>query len=320
MTNPQTTGTAGTGTAIVPVHQRQAVLVQPPDAMTMAQQFYESKFFSDIKSAAQALVKIEYGRELGIGPAAAMLGVHIIKDKPSPSAGLMAALIKGSGKYDYKVKRWDNEACVLTFVENGKVVGESSFTMQDAVTAGATTGTNSHTWKAYPRNMLFARALSNGARVYCPDVFLGPVYVAEELGVAVNEDGEILDVTPAAQLQQPTEPRPIRAVESPQQQGIRRQDLRKKAGEHLKRLELSRPDQVDLMLALTRGVHAEELSDGGFAAFVADVLQIQTQDEAREIITEYRGVRALQSIDDTYYGEPEPEREPLLETLADANG
>src|SRR5688572_29930764 len=102
-------------TAIVPSQQRQVAAVQPPDAMTMAQQFFKSGFFSDIRDASQALVKIEYGRELGVGPAAAMLGVHIIQGKPSPSAGLMAALIKGSEKYNYAVKKWTNEACVLTF-------------------------------------------------------------------------------------------------------------------------------------------------------------------------------------------------------------
>jgi hypothetical protein len=30
--------------------------------------------------------------------------------------------------------------------------------------------------------MLYARALSNGAKWYCPDVFGGPIYTPDELG------------------------------------------------------------------------------------------------------------------------------------------
>lgn len=45
----------------------------------------------------------------------------------------------------------------------------------------------------YPQNMLFARAISSGVRRYCPDVFNGNlVYVPEELGAQVDEDGEIV--------------------------------------------------------------------------------------------------------------------------------
>ena len=62
--------------------------------------------------------------------------------------------------------------------------------------------------------MLYARALSNGARWFCPDVLNGsPIYTPEELGANVNEDGEVIDlpatdiksdpnsVTPPAQKQ-----------------------------------------------------------------------------------------------------------------------
>jgi hypothetical protein len=37
----------------------------------------------------------------------------------------------------------------------------------------------------------FARAISSGVRLYCPDVFNGNlVYVPEEMGAQVDEDGE----------------------------------------------------------------------------------------------------------------------------------
>ncbi|RDT44717.1 hypothetical protein DXF87_27490, partial [Enterobacter roggenkampii] len=41
----------------------------------------------------------------------------------------------------------------------------------------------------FPKNMLFARAMSNGVKWFTPDVFSGPVYTPEELGgVQITED------------------------------------------------------------------------------------------------------------------------------------
>jgi len=44
-----------------------------------------------------------------------------------------------------------------------------------------------------PLNMLFARAISNGVRFHCPDVFMGAVYTPDELGAKVNENEEVID-------------------------------------------------------------------------------------------------------------------------------
>src|SRR5689334_9681487 len=64
----------------------------------------QSGFFADAGQAAQAVVKIQYGFELGIPPIAAMQGIHVIKNKLAISAGMMAALVKKSGRYDYRAK------------------------------------------------------------------------------------------------------------------------------------------------------------------------------------------------------------------------
>jgi hypothetical protein len=69
----------------------------------------------------------------------------------------------------------------------GQTIGVSSFTMEDAKRAGLSGGDN---WKKYPRNMLFARAMSNGAKWYCPDVFGGPVYTPDELEPRAKFDPE----------------------------------------------------------------------------------------------------------------------------------
>lgn len=160
-----------------------------------AKEFSASGYFKDARDAAQALVKVQAGRELGIPPVAAMTGIHIVEGKVSLGANLIAAQIKGSGKYRYRIKEHTAEACVIEFFERigdkWESLGESSFTMADAKAAGLA-GRN--VWKSYPKNMLFARAISNGARFHCPDVFTMPVYTPEEMGATVNGDGEILDV------------------------------------------------------------------------------------------------------------------------------
>lgn len=43
-------------------------------------------------------------------------------------------------------------------------------------------------WKRYPENMLFARAISDAVKFFCPDVFNTAVYVADEFDVEVDEN------------------------------------------------------------------------------------------------------------------------------------
>lgn len=147
-----------------------------------------SGYFKDAKDAAQAMVKVQYGLELGIGPVVAMTSIHIVEGKPSLSAGLISSRVKASGKYDYRVITLDNSQCHLQFSEGGRVLGDSVFTIEDARGAGLA---GRGVWKSYARNMLFARAMSNGARWYCSDVFSGAVYTPDEIsGGALADEPE----------------------------------------------------------------------------------------------------------------------------------
>jgi hypothetical protein len=167
------------------------------DIFRIGETLAKSGYFADAKDVAQCVVKVLAGRELGIPPVAAMTGVYIIQGKPSLSANLMAAIIKRSGKYNYRVVQMDAQVCEIEFFEQGASIGKSAFSLQDAKVAGALDGKNKHTWAAFPRNMLFARALSNGARWYTPDIFSGPIYTPEELDARVSSEGIPEAVTPA---------------------------------------------------------------------------------------------------------------------------
>ena len=146
-----------------------------PDVMALGKAFAESGMFPDIKSAAQAIVKIQAGAEIGIKPFQSMAGIHIISGKPTIGAGLMAAMVKSSGKYDYKVIEQTDKICVIQFYEGPVTIGTSTFSIDDAKKA------QTKNIDKFPRNMLFARAMSNGVKWYTPDVFAGPVYVPEEM-------------------------------------------------------------------------------------------------------------------------------------------
>jgi len=162
------------------------------EIITLSKLFAESGLFSADnarQSAAQLAVKILAGQELGFTPFAAANGMQIIKGKCAPSANLMAALVKASGRYNYRVTEMTDAKVSIDFFEQGKPVGTSTFTAQDAAKAGT------QNMQKFARNMLFARAISNGVRWYCPDLSNGvAMYTPEELGATVDyETGEILE-------------------------------------------------------------------------------------------------------------------------------
>lgn len=170
-------------------------------AADLARTFASSGFFSDARDAGKALVKIIAGAEIGMSPFQAMSGLHVIEGKVELSANLMARMVKASPKYDYRVRENTTEECSIEFFEivDGKSepIGTSTYTMAQAKTAGISHGRSGlkANWKAFPAAMLFARALSQGVRMFCPDAVSqgAPVYVTGEIsGREVDLDGNPL--------------------------------------------------------------------------------------------------------------------------------
>ena len=156
------------------------------DLLSFGKVMVESGMFPDVKSQAQAVVKIVAGRELGLAPLYSLRKIYVINGQVTLSADAMASLIKRSGEYDYQVLKLDDSGCSVQFTKGGQPCGPpSTFTADDAKTAGLAGGN----WVKFRRNMMFARALSNGARWYCPHI-IGGTYTPDELGGSVNEDGE----------------------------------------------------------------------------------------------------------------------------------
>jgi len=188
-----------TDTALVPAQQSLA------ETVSLAEILAKSGFFEDSREAAQAVVKVLAGRELGFGPIASMTGIFIVKGRVTLGANLMAAAVKRSGRYDFRVAGLDEQRCTIDFVSTstGEILGRSEFTLADAQRARLAGGDN---WKMHPRNMLFARAMSNGVKWYCPDVFGGPLYTPDELGAQVDADGDVVEVPADEGRPVPTSP------------------------------------------------------------------------------------------------------------------
>ena len=150
------------------------------EPMAMGDIFAQSGLFPDIKTKAQAAVKILAGKELGLSPFESMKNLYLVNGKLAIQSNALASLVKTNPKYDYKVEVITNEECKISFWEikgdTKTEIGVSEFTFKDAAKAGLA---NKDNWKNFPRNMLFARALANGVRFYCPDAACG-WHIAEE--------------------------------------------------------------------------------------------------------------------------------------------
>jgi hypothetical protein len=151
----------------------------------IAEVFVKSGIFDDVKDIAKAIVKVMAGKEIGLSPLESMMNLYIVKNRIAANSKVVSSLIKKSTKYDYVIDKLDEEECTVSIwqifknaTDTAKEIGKSTFTKKDAARAGLI---NKDNWKNYPRNMLFARAIANAARWYCPDVYCG--YVEEELDI-----------------------------------------------------------------------------------------------------------------------------------------
>lgn len=180
-------------TALAVIQPDELDTIQRTGRMLAASGYFDGKG-EGTQAVAMMATKILAGREIGIGPFASVNGIHIIQGKPSIGANLLASAVKGSGRYDYRVREMTDKVCRIEFLQKTQSgwesLGVSEFTADEARKAGT------KNMDKFPKNMLFARAMSNGVRFFVPDVFNGnAVYVPEELGAEVNENGEPITAT-----------------------------------------------------------------------------------------------------------------------------
>jgi hypothetical protein len=253
------------------------------DPIKLGEVLAASGYFEDAADAAKAAVKVMAGQELGFGPIASMTGVHIIEGKPSVGANLLAALVKRSKTYRYEVRTLTDQECSIAIFEKrgGKWVElspTSDFSIKDAERIKFRSKgnwrslTEKANWRFYPRNMLFARALSNAVTFHCPDLTSGaPIYTPDELGAEVDgATGEIVD---AAAREPEPESQPERAaITAEQAEGLEAMVdkagltphlsmwLRGKGAESVG--QLTAEEGFELLSWARQGAESEDESDG----------------------------------------------------------
>lgn len=211
-------------------------------AASMAEKIEYCKLMSDSgllpdsyrRQPANVLYAVEYGETLGISAMAAINGVHVIKGKPTASAGLISALVRRAGHklrvgyiaatmtgwaeivrsddpgYTFR-SEWDlrrAELADLCKVQNGMPVAVSS---KGEILP----------WQKFFPSMVKARAITEVSRDACEEVLFGLHYTPEELGAQVDEDGMPFVVQAAAEFATP-----------PQQPVDRRDQVVASAGQH----------------------------------------------------------------------------------------
>ena len=145
------------------------------EPMALSEVFVKSGMFPDVKSQAQGVVKILAGKELGLTPFQAMGGLYFVNGRIGIQANIVSGLIKKSKRYDYSIIKLTAETCEIDFFDmtspaEPKLLGRSIFGKTEAARAGLI---NKDNYKSYPDSMFYARAISQGAKRYCPDALMG---------------------------------------------------------------------------------------------------------------------------------------------------
>lgn len=106
--------------------------------------------------------------------------VSFISGRPVIDATMQRALAMRAG-YEIAIEVGE-DAATCTLSKDGKEVGSSEYTMQDAQVAGLTSKDN---WKKNPKAMLVARATAQTMRWHAPDVMVG-VFTEDEIDDPVD--------------------------------------------------------------------------------------------------------------------------------------
>lgn len=166
-------------------------------------------------TTAQVTAVIVSGRELGLGPMAALRSIDVINGTPALRAVTLRAILLAHGHDIWVEEATNNRATVAGQRAGSDRVQSITWTMDDAKKRGLDGKPN---WRKMPRNMLVARATGDVARLVAADALLGIPYTVEELedGVtgATATGAAVDDGQPAAPARRTRRP-PRAAVTAP---------------------------------------------------------------------------------------------------------
>jgi hypothetical protein len=172
-----------TSTAIVPADQRgTAISYNVSDISRMGEIVAQSGLFG-IKTPQQAAALMLVAQAEGRHPASVAMDYHVIQGRPALKSERMLARFQACGGRIQWTSHTDQKvAAKFSHPQGGEV--EIDWTMERAKAANLTGKEN---WRAYPRQMLRARVISEGVRA-CFPAACGGAYTPEEVQDFVPAD------------------------------------------------------------------------------------------------------------------------------------
>lgn len=163
------------------------------DIKNMAQVLLSSNFLpKSVDTAQKAVAIMLMSRELGVGPMEGFSKISVIQGKPSVGPELMKAMVhKKLPKAIFRLKHSDFASATFSAARPGDEPVDFTYTIEEAAAMGLT---NKDNWKKMPATMLRWRCVSLVCRVVFPDCISGISYTPEELGAAVNDAGEVIEI------------------------------------------------------------------------------------------------------------------------------
>ena len=167
------------------------------DLARMSTAVAKSGMFRDGRNALtppQVAVKLMFAMAMGFEPISGLTGVDIIEGNPTPNGHFWAAALESHPDYDYDVEEHTAERCTIAFFRRRdgewRRRGSITWTIEEDAKRAQLAGKDN--WKKYPRAMLWNRAMTEGGKAYCPQLFGGVrAYVPEEMGVTAATPEEV---------------------------------------------------------------------------------------------------------------------------------
>lgn len=185
--------------AIVPIQQRELTPQVWQMISQMAPVMWKSRLFGVVSQEAAAAIMLK-GYELGLSVTASFEFIHVIQGKPGLSPrGALALLHSHPDIEKVEIKRLTKEGSYLghscTIKRKSGFEYTAQFTLEDAKRAELVKPNSG--WTKYPEQMCMWRAVGFAADVAAPDITAGMTTIMkmpEELGVAITDSGEVIDV------------------------------------------------------------------------------------------------------------------------------
>lgn len=183
----------------------------------MASTFIDSGAFSGIKLA-DAMVRLQAGRELGLMPMESMKFIAVVGGRPSLWGEKAIELVISAGHtVEWGICNHETATVKITRRDNGQYMS-NTFTMKQAIERGMHMGRDGikPAWKNSPENMLKFKAFHMTAKFLVPDALRGAsiaeieesegpgaqaaaVAVAASVGLSVNNESAKAKLKPLAE-------------------------------------------------------------------------------------------------------------------------